>query len=191
MQITTEDVQFPQPLFEEAEPRAPGLHLGQVIESLMAANGLKPTGKFNDIQLAAEIGLLWERVLGKVMANKYVIMHPPQMQLNGIWMSPDGVGPDPEGEVPLVVEEYKATWQSTRRCPSENFRYMTQVKSYCWAVGTTVAMMRIFHLMGNYKGSGPMYRVSRIKFSEQELKDNWQMIVKHRQKMDKSETNNG
>ena len=88
-----------------------------------------------------------------------------------------------------AVEEYKATWKSTRRCPTEDFYYMTQVKSYCRAVETNVAVMRIFYIVGDYKGSGPIYRVSRIVFTQQELEENWAMIVKHKDKMAKGKSN--
>jgi hypothetical protein len=132
--------------------------------------------------LTAEIGLLWENILSKIMGDKYAI-RPPQIQIDGIWMSPDGIGPDPIGEVPLVVEEYKAAWASTRRPPIDNFYYMTQIKSYCKAIDTNVAVMRIFHVMGDYKGSGPIYRVARLVFTDWELEQNWKMILREKERM--------
>lgn len=177
---------WPKTLFEDDEPRAEGLHLGEVIKSLQNSSGLGYKGKgFNDMNLAAEVGLLWERALSKIMAEKYA-MRPPQIISDGIWMSMDGInndlhpGDDPEGEVPIVVEEYKATWQSTKRSPVDNFYYMCQVKSYCRALGTDVALMRIFYIMGDYRGSGPQYRIARIKFDQLELENNWNMILRHR-----------
>ena len=98
-------------------------------------------------------------------------------------MSPDGIGEDPAGEVPMALEEYKATWKSTKQMPEENFYYMTQIKSYCHALDTPVAVMRIFYLMGDYRGSGPQYRVARYKFTAKELTDNWAMILRHRDSM--------
>ena len=194
MDIIIKDEQWPRALFEDADEREDGLHLGYVVKSLMDKSGMGYKGDgFKDLELAAEIGLLWERALSKIMREKYAI-RPPQLLVDGIWMSPDGVstddplssmsvGPDPEGEVPLVVEEYKATWRSTNKNPIDNFYYMTQTKSYCRAVGTTVVVMRIFHVMGDYKGSGPLYRVARIKFTEYELQSNWEMILKHKRRM--------
>jgi hypothetical protein len=58
---------------------------------------------------------------------------------------------------------------------------MCQVKSYCYALDTPVAVMRIFHLNGDYRGSGPVYRVARIRFTEKELEDNWRMILRHKE----------
>jgi len=197
-EIVIEDVQWPKTMFEAVpfvicpncghtepdEKREDGYHLSTVVKSLQDAAGLgyKGTG-FNDMELTAEIGLLWERALSRIMGEKFA-SRPPQICEDNIWMSPDGIGPDPEDEVPLVVEEYKCTWQSTKRSPLDNFYYMAQVKSYCRAVGTTVAIMRIFHIMGDYKGSGPIYRVARIRFTQHELDQNWNMITNHLKEME-------
>ena len=184
MEITMTDEKWPKTLFNNEEPRAEGLHLGTVIKSLMDSSGIGYKGNgFSDMQLTAEIGLLWEDMLSKIMRNKYAA-RPGQIQVDGIWVSPDGIGGDPKGEVHMVLEEYKATWQSTRRSPVDNFYYMAQVKSYCRAIETTVAIMRIFYIMGDYKGSGPIYRVARIKFTQYELDKNWEMILKHKEKME-------
>lgn len=183
MEISIEDIKWPKVQFEESEPRAKGLHLGTVIKSLMESSGLGYKGKgFTDMELTAEIGVLWERVFSKVMVEKYA-HRPGQIQIDGIWLSMDGIGPDPLGEVPIVVEELKAAWASTRRSPIDNFYYMCQVKSYCRAIGTNVAIMRIFHVMGDYKGSGPIYRVARIVFSSWELDQNWKMILREKERM--------
>ena len=183
MDVNIEDTKWPKTLFDDDEPRQEGLHLGEVTNSLMERAGLGYKGAgFSDMELTAEIGLLWERVLSRVMGEKYAI-RPPQMLVDGIWISPDGIGPDPEGVVPLVVEEYKATWKSTKRSPAEDFRYMVQVKSYCRAISTTIAVMRIFYLMGDYRGSGPIYRVARIEFTQAELDQNWEMVLKEKERM--------
>jgi hypothetical protein len=188
MEVQLTDTKWPATLFDdEGDPRRPGLHLGEVTRSLQNASGLGYKGDgFNDMQLTAEIGLLWEEVLRRVMKEKYAV-RPPQIIEDGIWMSLDGVnndlipGDDPAGEVPIVVEEYKATWKSIKSSPLDNFAYMMQVKSYCRAIGTKVAVMRIFHIMGDYRGSGPQYRVARIKFTEKELELNWDMILRHKE----------
>lgn len=183
MDLKINDVKWPETLFEDEEPRAKGIHLGEVIKSLSERAGLNYKGKgFSDMELTAEIGLLWERVLSKVMGEKYA-MRPPQLQVDGIWLSPDGIGPDPEGEVPIVVEEYKAAWKSTKSSPADNFQYMVQLKSYCYAVGTNVAIMRIFHVVGDYRGSGPIYRVARFVFTRWELEQCWAMVLKEKMRM--------
>jgi len=147
--------------------------------------GYKGAG-FSDMELTAEIGLLWERALSKIMADKYAF-RPPQVCRDGIWMSPDGIGigADPAGKVHLTIEEYKATWKSSKNQPEDVFGYMIQVKSYCLALGTNVAVMRVFYIVGDYRGSGPVYRWSRILFTDRELEDNWAMILREKEIFDK------
>ena len=182
MQITITDKKWPAVQFEESESRKEGVHLSDVIKSLQDKAGIGPkaTGGFKDLELAGEIGILWERVLAKVMSEKYS-HRPNQIRKDGIWMSPDGIGPDPDGIVPVVLKEYKAAWKSSAKPIDTNFYYMAQVKSYCYALDLNVAMMHIFYVMGDYRGSGPLYREARLKFSKDELRDNWKMIVKHKE----------
>ena len=183
MHITTSIEKWPKTLFIDTEPRAEGLHLSTLISRIMADAGMTPkAGGFADIELTAEIGLLWEDVLSLTMGNKYAV-RPPQICEDGIWMSPDGIADDPEGKYPLVVEEYKATWLSANKCPTGVYKYMAQVKAYCRALGTLCTVMRIFHLNGDYRGSGPLYKVSRIEFTPQELDENWAMILRYRDKI--------
>lgn len=197
-EIIISDEKWPKTLFEdEGDTRHEGVHLSEVVKSLQESAGLGYKGEgFSDMELTAEIGLLWERVLSKVMREKYAV-RPPQIQKDGIWMSPDGVssnddllsalsiGPDPLGIVPMVLEEYKCTWQSSKRSPVENFYYMCQVKSYCHALELDTVIMRIFHIMGDYRGSGPLYRVARIRFTKYELDQNWAMVIGHQKEREK------
>lgn len=184
MEIETNDVKWPETLFVDEWPRGDGLHLGSVQRWLrVKMSPVKSSGKgFTDMQLTAEIGLLWEMVLSMVMADKYAL-RPQPIEVDGIWLSPDGINDDPDGKVPMVLEEYKATWTSTNKAPTDNFQYMTQLKSYCRGYGVNVGLMRIFHIMGNYRGSGPIYRVSRLVFTNKELEDNWTMVLRCRDQM--------
>jgi len=160
-------------------------HLTDVIHDLQNSLGWgydhsKPFGDSKYVVM--EVGFLWEDLLTRVFADR-MAHRPDEVTLDGIVGSPDGVGPDPDGIEPMVLEEYKATWRSNRRSPLEDWYWMTQTKSYCKMVGATVVIMRILYLMGDYKGSGPQYRVSRIVYTEKEVDDNWRVIVDHSHKM--------
>ena len=74
------------------------------------------------------------------------------------------------------------SWKSYRTHPNELLNYMMQVKSYCHVVETNVCVMKMMYIMGDYKGSGPMYRESRITFTNRELKENWDMLIGHAKK---------
>ena len=106
-----------------------------------------------------------------------------EVELDGILASPDGIGEDPLGEVPMVLEEYKFTWKSDKNLPTENWAWMTQTKSYCRMLDTSVVVMRIAYIMGDYRGSGTRNKAYRIQFTEEELWQNWEMVVKHAEEM--------
>lgn len=136
-----------------------------------------------DMNLAAEVGFLWEDVLSRAFADRYAA-RIGEVEMDGIVGSPDGLSPnDPLGKEALVNEEYKATWRSTNKTPTDIWYWETQFKSYCYMLGVTVTVVRVLYLMGNYKGSGPQYKVFRMEFTPFDLRENWKMIVEHRDEM--------
>jgi hypothetical protein len=181
--VQDEVVNWPETLFIDEYERPDGLHLGTIQRWLrQRMQPIKGGEGFKDMKLTAEIGLLWEDVLSLVMGNKYAV-RPPPIEVDGIWLSPDGLNSDPEGKVPMVVEEYKATWKSVNRPIQDDYHYMMQLQSYCYGYETNVGLMRVFYLMGDYKGSGPLYRVSRIEFTRKELETNWNTVLRLRSQM--------
>lgn len=172
------------------EERTEGVHLTQIIKSIEKELGWDYKGKgFDDIDLTMEIGFWWEDMLGKVMADRMAAFRPGEVVKDGIIGSPDGLGPFPgmaDGEniilkpsKELILEEYKFTWKSCKKPPTDNWYYMTQGKSYCYMTGTTACLWRICYCNGNYKGSGPIYRECFVRFTEMELWQNWEMITSH------------
>lgn len=136
-----------------------------------------------NMAVAAEVGFLWEDLLSLVYADKYAA-RIGEVELDGIVGSPDGLSAsDPFDVEPIVNEEYKATWRSVNKSPDKIWYWMTQFKSYCKMLGVTVTVARVLYLNGDYKGSGPLYRVFRIEFTDRELQENWDMILKHRDEM--------
>jgi len=135
------------------------------------------------MDLAAEVGFMWEDVLSRAFADRYAA-RIGECELDGIVGSPDGLSPnDPLGKEMLVNEEYKATWRSTRKTPTDIWYWECQFKSYCHMLGVCVSVVRVLYLMGDYKGSGPQYRVFRMEFTPFELRENWKMILDHRDEM--------
>lgn len=158
------------------------IHLTDVIYSLEKAMGWEYKGHWGEANLTFECGFIWEDVLEQVLIERNAV-RPGEVWCDDIVGSPDGMAPDPKGEVPIVLEEYKWTWKSSKQLVVDNWRYLTQVKSYCHMMGLNVVVMRIIHIMGNYKGGGPEYKVIRIEFTDAELIENWNMILKQRDRM--------
>lgn len=167
------------PILGSGLPRAPGLHLTDIIRHIQDA--INPyTGKgFDDIQLTMEAGFWWEDMLSYII-GKRIGKRLNDLLCDGIYCNPDGLGIDPLDDKSPAVEEYKLTWKSTKKLPTEDPKYMMQVKSYCHVLGLRVVVMYVCYIMGNYAGSGPLSRSFRIEFTEQEIKDNWDAILAHK-----------
>ena len=161
------------------------IHLSDIARYIEFKMKFGPAGtkaKFN-LAVAGEVGFMWEDALSLVWAERYAA-RIGEVEKDGIVGSPDGLSPyDPFERYPIVNEEYKATWRSSNKTPDKVWYYMTQFKSYCYMLDVNVTIAHILYLMGDYRGSGPQYECYRIEFSEQELIENWTMILSHRDEM--------
>lgn len=167
------------PILGSGLPRAPGLHLTDIIRYIQDSINPYTGDGFDDQRLTMEVGFIWEDLLSYVLGDR-IGKRLNDLECDGIYCNPDGLGYDPlDGKTP-VVEEYKCTWRSINRSPTEDHRWMMQVKAYCNVLHTRVAVMYVCYLMGNYKGSGPLSRAYRIEFTEQEIEENWNAILAHK-----------
>jgi hypothetical protein len=163
--------------------RSPGLHLSDVIRDLEKALGTDRSGSGWDMDPTWNTGLLWEEVLSTAYRD-HMIIRVGEVVKDGIIMTPDGLNIDT-----YELEEYKATWKSSKNKPWDNNKWMWQVKAYCLALDTLVCVMRVLYVVGDYKGSGPQYVCCRLQFTELELAENWQMLVNHSREMRRRDDN--
>lgn len=150
------------------------LHLSDIYTDL--ENTLFPKTTTADLNnpLWAEVGFLWEDVLTKSLAN-HCSDRPGEIELDGIIGSPDGYDPDT-----CILDEYKCTWKSTKNAHPENvWKWMTQVKGYCKMLNVTTVRFHILYIMGDYRGSGPLYKSYIFSFTQREINENWAMLVNH------------
>lgn len=161
------------------------IHLSDIAKFIEYKMGYgKPIKAVNwDLTLAAEVGFLWEDVLSFAYAERYAT-RIGEIEKDGVICSPDGVNAyAPYAITAMINEEYKATWKSLRNPPEDNWYWMCQFKSYAYALNVGETLLRVLYINGDYKGSGPVYRVFRIQFTDRELRENWQMILNHRDEM--------
>lgn len=162
------------------------IHLSDIAKFIDYKMGLsKPIKAVDwDMVLAAQVGFLWEDVLSDAYGANYAA-RIGEVERDGVVCSPDGVGVfENVVTAALVVnEEYKATWKSLRNPPEDNWYWMCQFKSYCYVLNVNTTILRVLYINGDYRGSGPVYRVFKIVFTDQELAENWQMILNHRDEM--------
>lgn len=161
--------------------RTDGVHLTDVIRSIMEESGISKTTSgggwaSNQLNMAAEVGFMWEELLSMVLKER-LPSRVGEVMADGVIMSPDGVEMDDCGEV--VLAEYKAVWASSRHSPADNWKWMSQVRGYCHGLGLTSVNMYILYLNGGWNGKGPEYKKFRIDFTPLEIQENWSMILNH------------
>lgn len=168
MQVIQINESFP---FTPHEER-PGIHVTQIIHYIEKQLG-KDRGEIDDVaRLRMEMGFVWEAALEAAYKDRLGI-RPGAVELDGIIGSPDGI--DDAGR----VEEYKLTWSSSRTAIDQRWRWMQQTMAYCHMCGTDTAVFRVLYLNGDYKTREPIYQVTEIKFTPQEIDTCWQMLVNH------------
>lgn len=166
------------PILGSGLPRAEGLHLTDVITYILDTINPRIGGGFDDIELTAEVGFMWEDLLSLVLGNR-LGKRLNDIQCDGIYCNPDGLGFDPLNLNEVALEEYKCTWKSMKKLPTEVLKWMMQVKGYCHALGLKVVIFHVLYLMGDYfkEHHGPQARSFRIEFTEEEIEENWNVIL--------------
>lgn len=169
--------------FGSGLPRSPGLHLTTIIRDLRDSLGMGKKAEGWDMNICADIGFLWEDAFAYAYRDRMdEIYRPNEFVIDGISLSPDGVGVDPEtGDIYdlLVNYEYKCTWRSSKRIPTDDFYWDTQFKCYCYGLNTNITILHVFYVMGDYRGSGPVNRTYRIEYTDQEIETAWGMVKRH------------
>lgn len=186
------------------EERPPGPHVSHVIRDIdnrLIHVGQRPL----DGHLLPEerrrmgnytgAGFIWEVIVEKAAYKAMMaeargdpelwpdrphIIRQEFIKKDGIWLKPDAL------EIPTwTLEEYKWTWRSIRRLDaidSDFFTWLMQIQAYCRATETTACNLFAFFCNGDYRESGPQARHIHLDFSEQELEENWAMLVNHYRK---------
>jgi hypothetical protein len=169
--------------FGSGVPRSGGLHLTDVLNKIeQEMNWTKNEWQPEQLRWAGELGFIWEDLLSFIFAERMAI-RVGEVECDGIIGSPDGLGFDPEYEDRMVLEEYKCTWVSAKRMPVDKWRYMAQIMSYLHMLDLDVCIMRILYIWGYWNGEGPVPRTCRIRFTKDEIEDNWAMILKYAEEL--------
>lgn len=149
--------------------RSAGIHLTELIYCLSEGywNRIMPLPFERQQAITMALGIGFERVI--IPEEK----RAKPGTCEGIDYSPDFWF---RQEMP---SELKTTRMSTRKTYTRDFpdTWIMQIKGYCYAEKKLEYGLSVVHLMGGYKPPFPEILAVKFKFSQQELKDNWDFLM--------------
>lgn len=168
-----------------APDRTPGIHVSDVIADLVRTvpSLAKNLDLEDDVREAMfSLGLGWEGAVGAFTTG----IRAPSLVVDGIICSVDYLNPF-EG----LVEECKFTWKSVKWDIRDNWRWMTQVKAYCYAWKVDTAKFWVCHCNNDYHPPSPKTYTYTLKFAPIEIEENWFMLSQHASYMREREAMKG
>ncbi len=188
------------------EDRSPGLHLSDVIKSVMQDLNPKTYGKAGSVQTfdtttltRFEAGFTFEEMMEHAFAARRVdVARVGEVELDGIAGSPDGINVT---EDPGIVVETKFTWKSMRGTPwpceehtepmrwcescgpqewdSKHLAWLLQMQGYCKMLNLHRAQLWALFVNGSYSPAGsPVLRVWQFEWTQGELDATWAMFLR-------------
>lgn len=157
--------------------RSKGKHVSEIITYLCVKLG-HFSGDLEPNQAWMELGNAWEHAITERLhldsPHRYI--RPGEQCKDDIHGTPDLLDTHD-----YAVEEIKAAWMSSNNAPdsAKFWRYWVQLKAYCYMLDSSVGRLRVVFVNGDYRSPGPRYLHIEQEFSEQELQENWMMLVRH------------
>lgn len=193
MKVSPYEIEWPEPYAiatdGKDQSRSEGLHLSTVIRHVSLKMGWakdysstgKPSNKF-----PMHVGIAWENYLFQLIASRMpegheFDPHPGELCEDGIYMSPDGIEIDSAGQV--IIHEIKCTWKKPNKVIESRWEWLTQVKSYCRAAGSTCGVLHQLYITGDPFTSLPSHISTRMEFTKRELEESWEMILREAQSL--------
>ena len=176
---------------EQSRRRSKGRHQSEIIKYIMTR--LEPkrfAGSGEPDSKLWEIGFIWEEIAARVLTRKFgIIKHQVELERDGIFMTLDGWNSKLQR-----VREYKATKISSRHQITSNryWHWHAQLKGYCLEMGTREAEIIPLYINGGYESAGGRFgavacRPVVVEYSRGEIRENWDMMLRTRDRMDKEE----
>lgn len=163
--------------------RSDGVHVTHVINRLCVALGHYEESDGPLPMTRLQLG----QALEHAIAHRYALdqpdryVQPGELQKDNMFGTPDLLDVRDD-----AIEEIKLTWMSTRRGIDDEklWKYLVQVKAYCWMWETQLGRLHVCYMNGDYKfgtpGGMPTYRKWHLEFTKSELAENWMMLMRHR-----------
>ena len=164
-------------------PRPPGLHLSDVVQSLIRTLRLAKTytndhDEENDLQpMFWEMGCVWEDTVTLTLHRLYPSSYRPiPRQQDGIWCSPDWFRPIYHS----TIDEIKLTWTKHTDITSPKIQaYLWQLKAYMYVWNATRGCLHVGYVRGNYADHPVDCRQYIVRCTRKELKEHWEDLLAH------------
>ena len=212
MHATKVTEQYPLFLPAPKSPRSSGIHVSSLIRCIATETGiLKPqwaeelslvdVREITDPEalLRINIGLAWEQhYICDILSQYGVVDHPTELELDGVYLTHDAESVSViitlgKAVAHLVCHEIKATYKSTNTVKDlrDQWMWIAQVKGYCKGLGTRFAVVHVLFLCGDYSYPiKPMLRVWQLEFTQEEIDQNWDLLMDYKQYRLKLEAEN-
>lgn len=174
---------------ERSRRRSAGRHLSEVVSRIV--NQIEPDRyPAGEIDPAlAQQGFVWEDVLSEVFARQFGSARQLEGEKDGILMTMDGFRM-PERR----VQEFKFSKMSAANpITSRKFQpWMIRTAGYCKLMGVEEAEIVVLFVNGSYELGGGRFGATVpkgwvVRFSKQEIEENWEWILRTRDEMDEED----
>jgi len=172
-------------------PRSPGIHVSDLVRAAAVDLGLlepdETPGQFNRVSINRMCaGLAFEEWYQKqIPASAGLVYHGGELAWDGVSGSPDA------WQYPQTWHEFKFSWKSANTPVAKYWYWLSQIQAYLYMGGKMwgeperkFAVLHVYHVMGDYRGSGPIHRVTGLEFSQIELAENWTLLGRYRGKVE-------
>lgn len=185
-------------------PRSEGIHVSSIIRAIATETGILKAEWAEEVSLvdAREItdpvavlriciGLAWEEwYIPQFLGQLGVLDHPGEMECAGVYLTHDGESLDviitEKGKRhEHIIHECKATYKSVNTVGdmSGQWMWLAQCKAYCKAAGTRFCKLHVLFLCGDYTYPiTPKLMVWSIEFSQEEVEENWDLLMEYKDK---------
>lgn len=168
--------------------RSPGLHLQDIIrfrwvkESRQAKIPVQDQEDW-DSNIYIDLGATWEE---RQVRNKPYYMAQGEMTRDGVIMTPDTLDARDGSVVEFKLTTKSYSWfTDPKKNPFIEFkRWWWQIMSYCRAYGSRRAKLIVCFFNGDYKPPKPKVVCFGLEFSQEELDDNWRVLMQYARLME-------
>lgn len=169
--------------------RSEGRHLSDVVSRIMKKIDPKRFSYGAPGPELAQQGFIWEDLLSSIFARQFGFKTQIEAELDGIIGTLDGHRARVNRPVELKFSKISAANNITSNV-FQHFHIRTM--GYCKMFGATEAELIIFHVNGSYELGGgrfgaPVVKPWLLKWSQREIDENWDWILRENAEMNEEE----